>query len=43
VWDFKGVQEWAGKNGIEWHLLSTGGEHFNRQAERIIGILKKQI
>ncbi len=43
VWDFKGVQEWAGKNGIEWHLVSTSGEHFNGQAERMIEILKKQI
>jgi hypothetical protein len=43
AWSFKGVQEWAGKNGIEWHLVPTGGQHFNRQAERMIGILKKQI
>jgi hypothetical protein len=43
TWNFEGVQEWAGRNGIEWHLIPTGGQHFNGQAERIIGILKKQI
>ncbi len=25
------------------HLVLTGGQHFNRQAERMIGVLKKQI
>ncbi len=43
AWNFEGVQEWAGKSGIEWHLVPTGGQHFNGQAERMIGILKKQI
>jgi hypothetical protein len=33
----------AGKKGIEWHLVPTGGQHFNRQAERMVGILKKQL
>jgi hypothetical protein len=42
-WDFGRVQEWVGKNGIEWHLVPTGGQHFNGQAERMIGILKKQV
>jgi hypothetical protein len=27
----------------EWHLVPTEGQHFNGQAERVIGILKKQI
>jgi hypothetical protein len=43
AWNFEGVREWAGRNGIEWHLVPTGGQHFNRQAKRMIGILKKQI
>jgi hypothetical protein len=29
------------ERGIEWHLVPTGGQHFNGQAERMIGILKK--
>jgi hypothetical protein len=32
TWEFGGVQEWVGKNGIEWHLVPTGGQHFNGQA-----------
>ncbi len=32
----------AGRNGIEWHLVPTGGQHFNGQAERMIGILKNR-
>jgi hypothetical protein len=43
TWNFEGVREWAGKKGIEWHLVPTGGQHFNGQAERMIGVLKKQI
>jgi hypothetical protein len=33
-----GWEEWH-----EWHLVPTGRQHFNRHAERMIGILKKQI
>ncbi len=43
LWDFERVREWAGRKGIGWHLVPTGGQHFNRQAKRIIGILKRQI
>jgi hypothetical protein len=43
AWDFKEIREWAGKRGIHWHLITTGGQHFNGQAERIIRVLKKQI
>jgi hypothetical protein len=42
-WDFKEVIQWAGKKGIEWTLVSTGGQHFNGQAERMIGLIKKQL
>jgi hypothetical protein len=43
TWNFEGVREWARRNCIEWHLVPTGGQHFSGQAERIIGVLKKQI
>jgi hypothetical protein len=43
TWDFKEVIQWAGKNGIEWTLVPTGGQHFNGQAERMIGLIKKQL
>ncbi len=42
-WDFKEVIQWAGKKGIEWTLVPTGGQHFNGQAERMIGLIKKQL
>jgi hypothetical protein len=42
-WDFKEVIQWTGKKGIEWILVPTGGQHFNGQAERMIGLIKKQI
>jgi hypothetical protein len=43
TWDFKEVIQWAGKKGIEWTLVPTGGQHFNEQAERMIGLIKKQL
>jgi hypothetical protein len=43
TWDFKEVVQWAGRKGIEWTLVSTGGQHFNGQAERMIGLIKKQL
>ncbi len=42
-WDFKEVIQWAGKKGVEWTLVPTGGQHFNGQAERMIGLMKKQL
>jgi hypothetical protein len=42
-WNFKEVAQWAGKKGIEWILVPTGVQHFNGQAERMIGLIKKQI
>ncbi len=41
--DFKEVVQWAGRKGIEWTLVPTGGQHFNGQAERMIGMIKKQL
>jgi hypothetical protein len=43
TWDFKEVIQWAGRKGIEWTLVPTGGQHFNGQAERMIGLIKKQL
>jgi hypothetical protein len=42
-WDLKDLVQWAGKKGIEWVLVPTGGQHFNGQAERMIGLIKRQI
>jgi hypothetical protein len=42
-WNFNDVMQWAGRKGIEWILVPTGGQHFNGQAERMIGLIKKQI
>jgi hypothetical protein len=30
-------------NTLESHLVPTGGQHFNGQAERMIDILKRQL
>ncbi len=30
----------VGARGAEWHLVPTGAQHFNGQAERMIGLLK---
>jgi hypothetical protein len=27
--------------GTEWHIVPTGGRHYNSQAERLIRLLKK--
>jgi hypothetical protein len=43
TWYFKEVIQWAGKKGIEWTLVPTGGQHFNEQAERMTGLIKKQL
>jgi hypothetical protein len=43
MWDFNDVIQLAGKKGIEWVLVPTGGQHFNGLAERMIGLIKKQI
>ncbi len=42
-WNFDDIMQWAGKKGIEWVLVPTGGQHFNGQAERMIGLIKMQI
>ncbi len=43
TWNFKEVIQWAGRKGIELTLVPTGGQHFNGQAERMIGLIKRQL
>jgi len=41
-WDFEHIQEWCLQDKkIEWHIVPTGGQHMNGQAERLIGEVKK--
>jgi hypothetical protein len=41
TWDWTAVHELAEREGAEWHILPTGGQHHNGQAERLIGLLKR--
>jgi hypothetical protein len=41
TWDSTAVHEQAEREGAEWHIVPTGGQHYNDQAERLIGLLKK--
>ncbi len=40
IWDWSRVHSEVGARGAEWHLVPTGAQHFNGQAERMIGLLK---
>jgi transposase InsO family protein len=40
TWDWTAVHEQAERMGAEWHIVPTGGQHYNGQAERLIGLLK---
>jgi len=41
-WNFEHIQEWCLRDKkIEWHVVPTGGQHINGQAERLIGEVKK--
>jgi hypothetical protein len=40
TWDWTRVHSEVGARGAEWHLVPTGAQHFNGQAERMIGLLK---
>jgi hypothetical protein len=33
--------KWTKKEEVEWHIFRTGGQHYNGQAERLIGLLKR--
>jgi hypothetical protein len=40
TWDWTKVHSEVGAWGAEWHLVPTGAQHFNGQAERMIRLLK---
>ncbi len=42
-WNFNDVMQWARRKGVEWILVPIGGQHFNGQVEKMIGLIKKQI
>jgi hypothetical protein len=41
TWDWTAVHEMAEGVNAEWHIVPTGGQHYNGQAERLIGLLKR--
>jgi hypothetical protein len=41
TWDWTAVHKQAERAGAEWHIVPTGGQHYNGQAERLIGLLKR--
>jgi len=41
TWDWTAVHELAEKEKAEWLIVPTGGQHYNGQAERLIGLLKR--
>jgi hypothetical protein len=41
TWDWKAVHEVVENVGAEWHVIPMGGQHYNDQAERLIGLLKR--
>ncbi len=41
TWDWTAVYKMAEGVNAEWHIVPTGGQHYNGQAERLIGLLKR--
>jgi hypothetical protein len=41
TWDWTAVHEMAERVNAEWHIVPTGGQHYNGQAERLIRLLKR--
>jgi hypothetical protein len=41
TWDWTKVQETAEKMGAVWHIVPTGGQDYNDQAERLIRTAKE--
>jgi hypothetical protein len=39
-WDFSKIIDWCRQNRTEWIVVPTEGQHFNGQAERLIGLAK---
>jgi hypothetical protein len=40
-WDWTRIYQFADGAGIDWQAVPTGAQHYNGQAERIIGLVKK--
>jgi hypothetical protein len=40
TWDWARVDELCSQKGATWRLVPTGGQHYNGQAERVIGLMK---
>jgi hypothetical protein len=40
MWDWSKMDELCGQKGVTWRLVPTGGQHYNGQAERVIGMMK---
>jgi hypothetical protein len=41
TWDWTAVHIMAERVSAEWHIFPTGGQHYNGQAERLIGLLQR--
>ena len=41
TWDWSAVHETVEKAVAEWHVVPTGGQYYNGQAERLISLLKR--
>jgi hypothetical protein len=41
TWDWTAVHEVVEKVGAEWHVVLTGGQHYNDQADRLNNLLKR--
>jgi hypothetical protein len=41
TWDWTAIHEAVEKENAEWHIVPTGGQLYNGQAERLIGLLKR--
>ena len=40
TWDYSKVLDWCGVNKTEWIVVPTHAQHFNGQAERLVGLAK---
>ncbi|OBQ32518.1 MAG: hypothetical protein AN484_27885, partial [Aphanizomenon flos-aquae WA102] len=39
-WDWDAMEQECSKDGVKWELVPVGAQHYNGQAERMIGLLK---
>ena len=40
TWDYSKVLDWCGVNKTEWVVVPTHAQHYNGQAERLVGLAK---